>query len=290
MTSFGEACPTVEALLLRRRNRRFRLTEQVLFAMVPHMGAFGAHQVRRGCSLVALSVLAVVLIPAFAHGHGGGLAADGCHYNRSTGVRHCHRAPATTTARPTPVRPTPVPSITETLPAPKTATPSPGEAALWRGLRVAPERTCSDLEVPYPWEDGSYPQIVKDEIVRRLGGLWSPYDRQRFLVPGDVDIDQIVSMTEAHASGLCFADAVTQITFYTDLNNLTLASPRVNRVAKKDRDAADWLPEANRCWFAWSVLKTRLTYGLTIDVDEATALEAILVACEPAERVRPNPS
>ena len=24
--------------------------------------------------------------------HPGGLAADGCHYNRRTGVRHCHRA------------------------------------------------------------------------------------------------------------------------------------------------------------------------------------------------------
>ena len=29
------------------------------------------------------------LSPAAAHG--GGLAADGCHMDRSTGVRHCHR-------------------------------------------------------------------------------------------------------------------------------------------------------------------------------------------------------
>ena len=138
---------------------------------------------------------------------------------------------------------------------------------MWRGLHVAPERACPNLEVPYPWEDGSYPAVVKDEIVRRLGGFWSPYDQQAFLVLGDVDVDQVVSITEAHASGLCIADAVTQITFYTDLNNLTLASPRVNRVAKKDRDAADWLPESNRCWFAWRVLQVRLSYDLTIDVE-----------------------
>lgn len=247
------------------------------------VGSFDAHHVRRELFVAALSVLAMVLAPAFAHGHGGGLAADGCHYNRSTGVRHCHRAATT------PVRPTPSPLRTESLPAPKTATPSL-DGAMWRGLRVAPERTCPGLEVPYPWDDGSYPQIVKDEISRRLGGLWSPYDRQAFLVPGDVDVDQIVSIIEAHASGLCLSDAVTQIAFYTDLSNLTLASPRINRLAKKDRDAADWLPGSNRCWFAWRVLQVRLAYDLTIDADEATALEAILGQCQPAERVRPTPS
>lgn len=33
-----------------------------------------------------------VQIPALAHS--GGLAADGCHYNRKTGERHCHRPPS----------------------------------------------------------------------------------------------------------------------------------------------------------------------------------------------------
>jgi hypothetical protein len=28
--------------------------------------------------------------------HPGGLAADGCHYNRRTGVRHCHRGGSST--------------------------------------------------------------------------------------------------------------------------------------------------------------------------------------------------
>ena len=39
---------------------------------------------------IALVVSAITLThPAFAHG--GGLAADGCNMDRSTGVRHCHR-------------------------------------------------------------------------------------------------------------------------------------------------------------------------------------------------------
>lgn len=32
-----------------------------------------------------------------AHGHGGGLDAQGCHTNRKTGDYHCHRAPSTST-------------------------------------------------------------------------------------------------------------------------------------------------------------------------------------------------
>lgn len=40
-------------------------------------------------ALAAVAVAVVWAIPALAHG--GGLAADGCHMDRSAGVRHCHR-------------------------------------------------------------------------------------------------------------------------------------------------------------------------------------------------------
>lgn len=44
-------------------------------------------------------VLVFIVLYAFsffsspASAHGGRLAADGCHMDRSTGVRHCHRGP-----------------------------------------------------------------------------------------------------------------------------------------------------------------------------------------------------
>src|SRR6188768_786958 len=42
--------------------------------------------------IVALAVLSASLyIPRPAAAHGGRLAADGCHMDRSTGQRHCHR-------------------------------------------------------------------------------------------------------------------------------------------------------------------------------------------------------
>ena len=65
-----------------------------------------------------------------------------------------------------------------------------------------------------------------------------------------------------------------------DLRNLTLASPQVNRYEKSGKDAAEWVPDRNRCWFAGRVLEVRRAYGLTVDRREAAALESILSSCD----------
>ena len=59
-----------------------------------------------------------------------------------------------------------------------------------------------------------------------------------------------------------------------------MASPRVNRHEKSGKDAAEWVPALNRCWFAGRVVEVRKAYGLTIDRREAAALERILAGCE----------
>ena len=50
------------------------------------------------------------------------------------------------------------------------------------------------------------------------------------------------------------------------------------RCEKSGKDAAEWLPARNRCWFAARVLEVRRAYGLTIDRREAAALDRILAA------------
>ena len=97
---------------------------------------------------------------------------------------------------------------------------------------------------------------------------------------GATSIEHIVAASEAHDSGLCAADAATRARFSRDLRNLTLASPQVNRYEKSGKDAAEWAPRRNRCWFAGRVLEVRRAYGLTIDGREAAALERILSGCE----------
>lgn len=56
---------------------------------------------RRLLLVVAATVLAAGQVSA----HPGGLDAEGCHTNRKTGERHCHRGSAGPAPSPKPVRP-----------------------------------------------------------------------------------------------------------------------------------------------------------------------------------------
>ena len=60
--------------------------------------------------IIALGILIVLVATTVtvALAHSGGLAADGCHNDRSTGTRHCHRSQSPFTPTPTS---TPTPSI-----------------------------------------------------------------------------------------------------------------------------------------------------------------------------------
>lgn len=110
--------------------------------------------------------------------------------------------------------------------------------------------------------------------------VYGPYTGTCFTSTGETDIEHIVAVSEAHDSGLCARDRETRKRFASDLRNLTLAAPAVNRHQKSGRDAGEWIPERNRCWFAGRVVEVRRAYGLTIDRDEASSLERILAGCD----------
>ena len=120
-------------------------------------------------------------------------------------------------------------------------------AETWRGLTVAPEHRCApyDKKRDYP-----YPQSVERDIVRELGAVYGPYTGRCFASTSQTDIEHLVAASEAHDSGLCAADPATKARFARNLRNLTLAAPAVNRYQKSGKDAAEWAPSRNRCWFA----------------------------------------
>ena len=149
----------------------------------------------------------------------------------------------------------------------------------WRGLTVAAENRCS----PYSSGDYSYPSSVESRIVESLQGvIYGPYTGTCFDSTKETDIEHIVARSEAHDSGLCAETVERRKEFATDLLNLTLASPGVNRDQKRDKDAAEWLPDMNRCWFADRVVEVKAKYNLTVDPDERDALEQVLSACPSA--------
>ena len=98
------------------------------------------------------------------------------------------------------------------------------------------------------------------------------------------DVEHIVALSEAHDSGL---PPDRMLAFSGDPLNLTVAAPRENRNVKSDKDAADYLPPRNRCWFAGRVLDVKARWGLTVDADEAAALILALDGCDTRAIQRP---
>ena len=153
-------------------------------------------------------------------------------------------------------------------------------ADTWRGLAVAPEHRCS----PYDRGDYPYPRSVEREIVASMGGrVYGPYTGRHYRSMRDTDIEHIVAVSEAHDSGLCAAGPTMRRRFASDLLNLTLAAPAVNRCGVRGKcgyDATHWLPTINKCWFAARVVAVKRKYRLSVDRREASALERVLAGCD----------
>ena len=141
---------------------------------------------------------------------------------------------------------------------------------------IKPENRCS----PYNRDHYPYPQSVEDGIIARMGGrIYSPYTGESFTSKRETDIEHMVATSEAHDSGLCAASAATRRAFARDLDNLTLASPALNRYQKVAKDVAEWLPVQNQCWFVARVVAIKKKYGLSMDAREAAAALNVLADC-----------
>ncbi len=144
-------------------------------------------------------------------------------------------------------------------------------------ITIAPENRCS----PYDRGDYSYPQSIELRIIAENldGEIISPYTGEVFASRSETDIEHIVATSEAHDSGLCAATVATRRRFAQDLDNLTLASPSLNRHQKSAKDLAEWTPAENVCWYAQTVVSVKAKYKLSMDIREAEVAIRILHDC-----------
>ena len=158
----------------------------------------------------------------------------------------------------------------------------PADAETWRGLQVCAEQPRDGYDRD---AFGSAYSSLEDDIIDMLpptmkagGQVYTPYSCLAFEIRTDgtaaTDIEHIVALAEAHDSRI--ADAQRR-NIASDLDNLTIADPRVNRTEKSDRDAGEWTPARHGAWFAAQVIAVKLEYGLSVDPAERDALEALLV-------------
>ena len=91
------------------------------------------------------------------------------------------------------------------------------------------------------------------------GRVYGRYTGRHFRSTRETDIEHIVATSEAHDSELCAADVVTEQRFAPDLANLTLVGPLMDRHQKSEKDADEWLPRMNGCWFGCSTTERAST-------------------------------
>ena len=125
-----------------------------------------------------------------------------------------------------------------------------------------------------------YPADIERRILTKQP-LISPYSGKIFDSTRESDIEHVVSRREAHFSGLCARPDSVKAAFAQDLDNLTLATPEVNRYQKRAFDVAQWRPalKSSWCWMASTVIKVKRKYRLTIDKAERAALVEMLRTC-----------
>lgn len=130
---------------------------------------------------------------------------------------------------------------------------------------------------PEPYTGGIV-HFVQGKANKAEGGSASATD-------GGIQIDHVVAYAEAYNSGLKDRTEEQRDAYYTDPDVLLAVQARANN-AKKDADAAGWMPswDAFRCDYTALQIGIKAKYSLTVDQKEHDALASTLAQC-PAQKV-----
>lgn len=140
--------------------------------------------------------------------------------------------------------------------------------------------TCNTRETVLK-RDGA--NVTTDSACAAKSGTWySPYDGATWTQASDLDIDHMVPLAEAWASGAWSWTTSRRQSFANDLAGpqLWAVTDNVNQ-AKSDKDPAEWKPSvaAFRCTYARAWIQVKWSWGLTVDSSEKSALNTMLGAC-----------
>ena len=123
------------------------------------------------------------------------------------------------------------------------------------------------------------------------GTWWSWYDEIELDDPGEVQIDHMVPLLEAHQSGASEWASPRRVDFANDLGSpasLAAVSASSNQ-HKSAQDPAEWKPPSRSAWCQyardWTTVKVR--WALTADPAEIVALREMLATCIEPPSSRP---
>ena len=171
--------------------------------------------------------------------------------------------------------------------------------SLLRSLTVTPERPAGyDRDLFPHWDYVGRDCDVRDLVLIRQArrgpstgascpvgrGVWfSAFDGVTVRNPSELDIDHLVALSEAWASGANRWSTSQREAFANDLGyrrSLIAVTASSNR-SKGDQDPAEWLPPraSYRCTYVSGWIAVKWRWRLSIDATEDAALRVLVTAC-----------
>jgi hypothetical protein len=90
-----------------------------------------------------------------------------------------------------------------------------------------------------------------------------------------IQVDHIVALGDAWKVGACHWPSSERKSFAIDITELRAVDTRDNEV-KSDKDAAQWLPPANRTWYVETQINIKAKYGLGVTAAERSVMTRVL--------------
>lgn len=113
------------------------------------------------------------------------------------------------------------------------------------------------------------------------GRWYSYYDKQYTTDPSTYDLDHLVALGQAHASGANTWNASTRERFANDLGDprsLVAVTASTNR-SKSDRDPSTWQPAYGKCRYIAEWVAVKVRWSLAVNEAERRAIVSRINAC-----------
>lgn len=151
------------------------------------------------------------------------------------------------------------------------------DASTW-GWPVAPNNSCNARNAAL-YRDGE--NVTMSSTCTNLQGTWvDPYGAGKYDAASDIDIDHVVPLGDAYATGAAAWDTTKRTQYANDPLVLISADDSLNQ-SKGDDDPSQWKPPntAAYCLYAtrWVLIKDK--YGLWVTSSEKSALNSMLATC-----------
>lgn len=223
--------------------------------------------------VIVIAILLSILTASSVYAHSGRTDKNGGHYNRKTGVYHCHKAYC---VEPYSQKKS---SLTKQKPSSVSLEYNRKQWKHWIDEDKDCQNTRHEILIKYSEEPV---QFKTDRNCRVVIGKWTGlYTGKVFGLASMLDIDHVIPLKHAHQSGGHAWSSLQKRAFANDYENLLAVDKSANR-SKGAKGPAKWKPSDRGVWCAyaerWRYLKSK--YDLSVSAKEENALRDMEATCQ----------